>query len=238
MTTADIQTMCALAAKDWRLFRVPVFALLIVSGGTYLLALIGALEPPDGWAQHYRAMYAMNELVLGSLAALALTSLLAAAFGGMAVARERRERTSDFLALLPVTRGQIVFSKLLVSALVLCACAVFHEIVILALCLFQSGQLLSSWATFALISSVVWLGFTVCFFGLGWQFSTFSTSGAISSSAAIAVTLVSAALVANFVDPHIRLDREAKLILAAVAFSIGIASTIAGVVYYLRRIAP
>src|SRR5207253_1733249 len=42
---------------------------------------------------------------------LMVTVFLAAIFGGIAFAQERRDRSADFLAMLPTSRRQIVISK-------------------------------------------------------------------------------------------------------------------------------
>ena len=37
-----------------------------------------------------------------------MATILSSVFGGVAFAQERRERSADFLAMLPITRGKIV----------------------------------------------------------------------------------------------------------------------------------
>jgi ABC-type transport system involved in multi-copper enzyme maturation permease subunit len=51
-----------------------------------------------------------------------VVALIAAAFGGLAIAGERADRTGDFLAMLPVSRLQIPLSKWLISLATLGVC--------------------------------------------------------------------------------------------------------------------
>jgi hypothetical protein len=88
--------MPTLIAKDWRLYRVHLIALLVTSAGCYALGLMGAFyRLPDPYGPR-------DSFYAASIIAANLTALLAAAFGGMAIAGERSDRTADFLSLLPV----------------------------------------------------------------------------------------------------------------------------------------
>lgn len=239
MTAAKFQPIRTLMAKDWRLFRVPVIGLLVGGAISYLLALIAILaDSHDIWAHHQAAVNALvNALIGGTLAASALTSLLASVFGGAAIAGERSERTSDFLGLLPVTRKQIVISKLVVSALILCGCAGLYGMIALLAFRLGATQPFLSWTAIA-SHSVAWLGYTVSFFGVGWLLSTFSSSGPISACASMAVTVVSATLVAAAANRDFRSVWEMMTVCATVMFAIGITCVIAGALYFVRRVAP
>lgn len=229
MTEADFEIMRALIAKDWRLLRVPVIGLLIASAGAYLLAYL--LLRGHVLRGNPRTVLT-SATIAGAFFAGALTSLLASIFGGVVIAGERSERSCDFLSLLPVTRKQIVLGKLIVSAGILCACAAIHGSIDL---LFDTTTQCYGWKGVR-FDAAIWFGWTISFFGVAWLFSTLTPSGPISASASIAVTVVCAALVAD--ETYQPGRREWELQIAAALFSVGIVSMVAGVLYYLRRIAP
>ena len=123
---SNLHIMRALLAKDWRLFRVPTIALVLVAVGCYLLGGAAALHEHLENAGH-------DSLFAGTVFAAVFTALVASAFGGAAIAGERSDRTADFIALLPVTRRQIILSKWLVSGFVLGTWAAAHVAVAIAL---------------------------------------------------------------------------------------------------------
>lgn len=237
MISANVRTMRALVAKDLRMSRLPMLGLLIVGACAYLVAFAKAIA---NWSDNsnHRATAAMLYFCSAALVAIGLTSLLASVFGGVAIAGERSERSSDFLGLLPVTRRQIVLSKLTASALILCGCTVLHGTIALLLILL-AGAKLSPFPWWVIATYLAWwLGFTMSFFGVGWFFSCFSNSGPISACASIAITVITAAVVDIAISIHAPSDAEMNAIFTAIAFSIGIISVIAGTFYYLKRVAP
>ncbi len=111
----------ALFRKDLRLFRVPFITGLVILAGAYL---VGAIVAVGVWGEATRdARRAVNDIAAGrvvayavvpaALVALGLTAFLTASFGGGAFAVERRDRSADFLAMLPIPRWRIAASKLL-----------------------------------------------------------------------------------------------------------------------------
>jgi ABC-type transport system involved in multi-copper enzyme maturation permease subunit len=177
----------ALLKKDWRLNRVVVVAGLILSSMPYALSLANLwLNPPK-----YQTPGAREYLdtAQGTAAAcLILVVLLAAAFGGLAFAGERRERTAEFLAMLPVSRGQIVVSKLVVALLCLAGLLALHAAVFVVT---------DAWADWAGVGKIrgpslyegggMAVAFTVAVFGVAWALSVFLNSPAIAACIAIAV---------------------------------------------------
>jgi len=102
--------MMALLIKDWRLsapatvFWVLVFVFIPSAclGVEYFGWDSPLPMPPENLA---------NAMVIGAFAALGTSMLVVPAFGAIAFARERRDRSADFLASMPVGRGQVVLSK-------------------------------------------------------------------------------------------------------------------------------
>src|SRR5882757_114466 len=108
-------TIWTLVRKDWRVFRAPTIASLLLFVGPYASALIYWAATRDS-VSDFNRMRELGELLLAAaFAGIWLAAAMSAVFGGMAFALERRERTSDFVAMLPVTRWQILTSKALLS---------------------------------------------------------------------------------------------------------------------------
>ncbi len=245
MNASNLQILRTLVAKDWRLFRVPMVALIFVGVGAYVLATMSIVD--DDLSQRHNPNLSMSPassvVAAASMGAIALTGLIACAPGGVAIAGERADRSGDFMALLPVPRAQIILSKLLTSAMMLGLFVLIHLMVAGSI-LFNDGFHRAApgfqqhiWTTLA--ADLVWLiGTTVCLFGVGWFFSTFLNSGPISACVSIAVTSIAMVVTAVLMDGHHVGPWYGQLTSAAVAFAIGLPSLIGGVVYYLKRIAP
>jgi ABC-type transport system involved in multi-copper enzyme maturation permease subunit len=236
--------MRALLAKDWRFFRAPMIALLVVGPACFLIALTAVFSshPAEGVIDT-----ALQCLFIAAIVACALTSLLASAFGGIAIAAERTDRTADFMALLPVTRMQILLSKWIISISMLLASAgtylaIAGASLLIVLCRHSRdpasmnemhrdmGDLLTSIAC--------WIGFTAAFFGIGWLLSTFTRSGPISACISIAMTIAVAAVFGLAMDNSRYRDQDLSLAFASLLLAIGLLAASGGAIYYRKRIAP
>jgi ABC-type transport system involved in multi-copper enzyme maturation permease subunit len=243
MNTSNLTILRTLIAKDWRLFRVPMIALIVCGLGAYLIATCVIVE--DRWDGSNAEQHPAFEIFFAAAVyAIGLTGFLACAFGGVAIAAERSDRSCDFIGLLPVTRAQIILSKLLSSAMMLGIFAVIH-FVLAIVCLTQQWKLRANpivpadvpWGM-AAESALLWLGCALCLFGVGWLFSTFLNSGPISACISIAVLVTAWCVAGYYVDiSHLR-EWQAEAIIIAVVSSIGLPSLVGGSIYYLRRIAP
>jgi len=238
MSTSTLQIIRTLIAKDWRLFRAPIFGLLIVALVAWLIALMAprashGKEGFDDWR------------LFASAVALHLTGVFAAVFGGISIAGERNARTGDFVSLLPVTRRQIIFSKWMVSALILFPFVAFHAAVatLTQLHRWKSEQMfelqhdLADWGA----QAVLWLGCTTSFFGVAWLAGSFSSSAVISACASIAISLVVVMVSAFVTDPatHVLQDSWIVPFLTTIpVFLLGMGGVISGTLYYLKRIEP
>jgi ABC-type transport system involved in multi-copper enzyme maturation permease subunit len=107
--------MIELMRKDFRIYRPAFIAaavamwvpLLIVAGGP----LIRNANMPYGLKLFLSEDYEVFVWVL--------VVVVAAIFGGMSFAVERRDRSAEFLAMLPASRWDVACSKLVLSAIIL-----------------------------------------------------------------------------------------------------------------------
>jgi ABC-type transport system involved in multi-copper enzyme maturation permease subunit len=248
MNTPTFQILRTLIAKDWRLFRVPMIALIIVGMGCYLLAAAAfSYNSLHESGTEPRGRLIVEMIFSASISANGLTCFIACALGGIAIAGERADRTGTFIGLLPVTRLQIILSKLLTSMLILGIFAVFH-LLVGAICIACGApiaafhntlrQLIHNGLFDFIEAAGMWLGFATSLFGVGWLFSTFLNSGPISACIAIAVTAVAMMSVTLCLDGRNIAEWVPPVVATLVGFGIGLPSLIGGSAYYLRRIAP
>jgi hypothetical protein len=100
----------ALFWKDVRVNRLPLLVGVVLLVGPYLLAVgFGMLNPPLG-SPGAPATWG-NILALGSIYSLACSQLTLALLAGNVIAVERVDRSAEFLAYLPPSKAQILFSK-------------------------------------------------------------------------------------------------------------------------------
>ena len=114
--------MSALLRKDWRLYRPAVIGCLVVVAGVYLVGVLPLLRD-DPKAGPYDAP---RQIVNVALLATGVTAAFAAVFGASAFAVERRDRTAEFLVMLPISRTRILASKAALSAVFLLTLCAIH----------------------------------------------------------------------------------------------------------------
>jgi ABC-type transport system involved in multi-copper enzyme maturation permease subunit len=230
MLAKDCRPSYALVAKDCRLFRAPIFALVVVA---VVYGLAPLVMQPIPLSSISATLYPR------SIFACMLTSLLAAVFGGTAIAGERRNQTADFLATLPVKRIQIVTSKLIISFSMLATCGAFHARMA------QKFETAAVSEVTAFLASSNWtVAMTVlsscaaCMFGVAWLFSTFSRSGPISTFASLVVTGGLYRMVTQIFRADLAIHSYALLMLTGSMWTVGVASFLVGTIYYLVRVEP
>lgn len=229
----NLRIMRALFHKDWRFFRVPMVALLIASGLWILYSLLVWGEWMSRPADMERATSFLDLVDAAAAYGAGVVALIAAAFGGMAIAGERADSAADFLAMLPVTRLQIAISKWLVS------------LVMLGTGLLIPG-LVATWFYFhgtpghahdngdQFFRLVAMYGaFAVGFFGVAWLLGVLMQSAPISACVGIAVIL--AAVTVTEASVPFQVMGAAKDVVAA---GMGLAGTVVGTICYLRRVSP
>jgi ABC-type transport system involved in multi-copper enzyme maturation permease subunit len=109
--------MNALLRKDWRLYRPTVVGCLVVLAGVYLIGVLPLLREDPKAGPYDKPRQVVNV----ALFATGVTAVFAAVFGASAFAVERRDRTAEFLVMLPVSRTRILASKATVAAAFLLA---------------------------------------------------------------------------------------------------------------------
>jgi len=222
--------MIALMKKDWRLFRVPVVGGIVLHLIPYFI--FGFIT---WWTWNSLAQPQLGpQLATISTAGFGIIIIIAAALGGAALAQERRDRSADFQAMLPVSRAQIITSKVLVSALILLAFAIFDiSIFLLATQPVHPSTEISPPDRVEMFQMLI--SFTLLAFSAAWLGGSFLSSPAIAASASLALLLISV-LWPNLLPNSfpIREDQVATwtaLVLGWICF-------VAGTIYYLKRIKP
>ena len=221
----------ALIKKDWGLNRVPIYGGLLLIASPYIVA--GAFAPTAH--EPWRRQQICDSFMLAAVMADILTLLLAAVFGGAALAQERRERWADFLAMMPISRARIVASKLIVATLVLGAMwgINFAVFAIAYKHRYVSPGVQDNVYNFA-VSSVGLL----MLFGVAWLFSSFLSSPAVAAIVSIAMgcgaVFWPGILPTAFRD---RINVPATLMFA-IDISMGLLGLAIGTYHYLRRVEP
>lgn len=193
----------ALLRKDWRLNRAAMITLLITALGPYVL-----LPGDPSQAAVYVSI---------------LNFVPAAALGGAAFARERREHWDDFLAVMPVSQLQIISSKLLVALGPLALTTTLNIAVLM------SGH--SNTTSIEGLSSYLCL--LLAIFGLAWLLSALLPSPAIAAVTSLLVVVAAAMIDSAIVDAahHVNPNITAPMWAGA-----GVLAVFAGCICHARRL--
>jgi ABC-type transport system involved in multi-copper enzyme maturation permease subunit len=225
-------TFVALVKKDWRLFRVPVVATVLLGAIAY--AACSIMYEIDWRHVEENVLYHQPQLsnYMASAATFGLwtVAVMAAAYGGSAFATERRERWGDFLSLLPPGRWQVVVSKLFVAVGCIAASAAVHAVILIVAHAARWPDI-----TFGL---GIWSAAVLMLFGVAWLCSTWLNSAAISASVAIALTICIGALLATWFDSGPSERQWGMELFGAIAVTVGAVCVIGGAMYYIRRVEP
>jgi ABC-type transport system involved in multi-copper enzyme maturation permease subunit len=276
----------ALFRKDLRLFRLPFVTGIVILVGAYLVGAVVAVGVWLDYAHDTRTLtfvqpgapaevtrvpirdlipgfIAANAVIPAALVALGLMAFLSASFGGAAFAAERRDRSADFLAMLPVTRRQVATSKLLAALFcLLVPCAVHLAVVLVGLLATGSSRTVDFATTATALRHALAMG--VMMFGVAWLLSAVLDSAALAATIGIAITAATGAFVGNLAtrallatganvytgDPgevvwvliNPGMYRQTVLSIYntvhSVAVAVGVLALVAGTVIYVRRVAP
>lgn len=241
--------MPALLIKDFRLCKpliiagliamfIPITAQLVDNGIQWLR------RSPDGLAEDpYRA----NDFVIGLFAGLGLAAVTLPALAAVAAARERRDRSADFLHTLPIRRVLIVTSKAMVvifwTLLLFAIGAIVMELVRPAdsESIFTPGLPGRIDLTVASMFLAVY-GFAI---GVGWFAGSFLTSDTIAGATALGACLLFTFTLGYVIqrDFHFswgKLDPSQVQFLAWLwtLLGVGAITFIAGTIISLRRKSP
>ncbi len=175
-----MKTFWVLIRKDRRLYRSAAIATVIFVVAPYLFVV----QEFSGFVK----IVATLAFPIGMM----LLAVAAAMFGGLSFAGEKRNRASEFLAMLPASRLQIVASKLLVSGCYLTLACTIHAAGLCAAMwvdrsptedLFQVALLSVAWVA-------VSAGLFIFVFGMAWLLSTLLDSAAIAAACSLAAMWV------------------------------------------------
>jgi ABC-type transport system involved in multi-copper enzyme maturation permease subunit len=217
----------ALLQKDLRLYRAAIITAAIGIVGPYVLIIIvliwGALAggSPDG-----RIFEGFS--TLGIWTAIVIAGI----FGGSAFSIERRDRTADFLAMLPISRTRVMLSKCAIAAGPILVLWLVHFAVYFLACTSEFHGPGGIFEVFSLSTSAI-----IIVFGVAWFAGLFVRSPAISASVGLVLLIAPSFLIA------LHWDRAAtKISPVAVIFLwnmvVGIVSFVAGAIIFLVRVAP
>lgn len=224
--------MQALLRKDWRLFRPTIVGCLVVLAGVYLIGVL-PLARDNPRAGPYDTPRQIRNV---ALVATAVTAAFAAVFGASAFAVERRDRTAEFLAMLPVSRIRIMASKVAISvAFLLTVWAVHLTVAVLAMN--QLGTSAKHATDYAYAFAAI-AGATLMMFSIAWLLSAFLTGPAVPFGVAFGSTIASAELIRQLIENIGLHDYAFVRIWIAWSCVVAVTCFVVGAVHYARRVAP
>jgi len=222
--------------KDYRVNRLVFITTLLLLVGPHVLAAIliwwGA-EPPFHKAELFAA---------SSVYSLAFLQLAFALLGGNSIAGERMDRSAEFLAYLPVSRGRILASKLLVAVAAVPLVWLPNLVVLGLVCAATPGAHLPPGAAILYgLGTIAVTGMT--FFCAAWLFSCMLQSPTFSVCAGLIVPFLVATGI-SWVAYLLKLWTLLSFGTLSVGWycglclAISVASFSTGTLYYLRRVEP
>jgi ABC-type transport system involved in multi-copper enzyme maturation permease subunit len=222
--------MLTLLKKDWRLNAVPIYGGTLLVAVPYLVVALALLFQTD----HYRERYWADDLQIAAILGTMLTVAVTTVFGGVAFAQERRERSADFLALIPVSRLKIIASKTIIGVLLP---AILFAANFYAAC--KSGLSITFNPRGTPFMYLLTADIMLFAFGVAWFFSSFLRSP--SEASCIAIGSVLALVVTGFLSGRWAAgitDLDKIVIVYSTPASIGLSFFAAGMYTYLRRVEP
>jgi ABC-type transport system involved in multi-copper enzyme maturation permease subunit len=227
--------------KDYRVNRLVIITTLVLLAAPHLLVAIliwrGAIGGPN-------LLPPAGCFVGSSLYSLSLLQLAFALLGGNSIAGERIDRSAEFLAYLPVSRGRILASKLLVAVAAV-PLVWLPNLVVLAIAYASTPtanlpQTVPPAISYGL-STIAITGLT--FFCVAWLFSCMLQSPTFSVAAGLIVPLLVVTgmqWVAYLLDlgTGLSFDELSVCWYCGLCLVISAASFSTGTLYYLRRVEP
>ncbi len=230
--------MRALLWKDYRVNRLVLLAgLVLLVAPPAAVAVIngyGAMrygEPVWPW---------MAALQVGAILSLVVSFITVAMLGGTAFACERADRSAEFLAYLPPTRGQIVASKMALaggSVAAIWAVDLLLIYVVAPLCGEVHPQVAEELRDLRerLLPAVA--GTSVCLFGAAWFGSSFLPSHGVATGLAFGAPVLLFGVL-QAIAFAFNANDLAESWFTAVGCATGVAGFAAGIGLYLRRVGP
>jgi hypothetical protein len=245
-----VSTMARLYRKDWRVYRAAVVGGAALGVGPYVVMLaIVVLFPPEPDRNPYNDL--SDAIGAASAGGIGLTVITGAVFGGVAFAAERRDRAAEFLAMLPVRRGRIALSKLLVALAFTATVAAVHAAVVCVAVVMDARQRELP-LDFMLRQTLVGFVYAACmfvlFFGLSWMLSLYLSSPAIAATAAIGAGVILVFVTMTWAEEAARANQEALggqlaghvpyIAMSALSLVLGAAAMVGSTTHYVRRTSP
>jgi hypothetical protein len=202
-------------------------SLFVASYG--VAAILGWLDPSLSAQPPGRRLF--NVVLAGSLASHAVAQLSLMVLSGNLIAVERADRSAEFLAYLPPSRGMVLLAKSSLLA--------FTAILLFLLPLAIGG--VGAWISGSFQADVFRRGVSIvgyisaigfCGSGIGWLGSCCLQSNAVAILFAILTPWILGILVA------VSGGTESPAILVAANLSVGLAGFLFGTRHYLHRVEP
>jgi ABC-type transport system involved in multi-copper enzyme maturation permease subunit len=211
--------------KEWRLQRLVLVTGLCLFLLPYTFPLVWILRDPT---TTYMTALAVQSSIILSILTLAL-------LGGNAIASERADRSAEFMAYQPVSRGTIILGKLAWPAI---AATVLWGANLLVFVTRNDPYPLER--TESLRWMLMFVAMGCCAFSVAWLVSAWQASPTFAAGAGMAAPLALLLLLAL-------IYWAAGGLLAGIAFDgvwlclnllAAIVCAVAGTLYYLRRVEP
>jgi ABC-type Na+ efflux pump permease subunit len=228
--------MTALLWKDYRLNRAVLLLGLALGLGPYAAAFTLALH--HHWPSWPPAAEWAALLLAASFFSLALSQFALAILAGNSIAAERADRSAEFLACLPPSRGQILASKLLLALLAAGTVWTINLGVTEWFVPTLGARPDNSWDQLAPRSMLA--ASTVLVFGTSWLGSAVLHSPASAISFGIGVPMVAGPLLFRAAFALFASATESDRTSCAVilCLALGALCFLSGSAYYLRRVEP
>jgi len=228
--------MKSLLWKDYRINRLLLIFGFVVCVGPWVIAIARNLR--IDW-RGGEAWWAPEFWVYVYGISLILSLFTFAMLGGNAIAAERADRSAEFVAYLPVSRGAVLASKSIIAlgptlliwavnlaALFIVAPSITH---VPAADIVAKSDMPESLGVFA--------GLTVLLLGSGWFWSTVLASHGLATGMSF-FTLAAVGMGFMGLEFGCGLENFTEKWLLSVCVVVGIGGYIAGCAYYLRRLEP
>ena len=232
-----------LMRKDLRVLRAPIVTAVLIF--FFIEVFVGVLSSVADARQlnrinvGYESMYVWRSIALRASYALGLCCAYAAVFAGVGMPIERRERSAEFAAMLPVSRARQTIARLTVVALLVALSIGVHaSIIVVANRQLPSmpAKYVHGWRLVENRDVLDALPIAIAMLGLAWLGASVLRSPAITVAIAIGLVLGSYVLVGELAEGNSR-DEWYRAFRAAL-WLVGGVALVGGTVIASRRVEP
>jgi ABC-type transport system involved in multi-copper enzyme maturation permease subunit len=224
--------MRALLWKDYRNNRRLLAAIALIILIPYVVLPVLYMVDPNGSTSSLRDWLAL--FCYAALAGLVLSVITIAFVGGNVVAGERADRSAEFLAALPITRGEAITSKAVIAV---SGCLLFLSVNFLVA--LSAALPLHDRTAHKVVETVMILGPTgVLAFGVSWLCSSFLARPGLAALSGLGAGVIYA-IVMMYLSQSTQVSGHFLVVLHLAACPIlAILCFIAGVICWLCRVEP